>query len=145
MPERRRSLALVDPDGDPRRTEVTMQRPLSLAALAAVATLAVTSLAAAQAPPRLTGKVGPGFTISLKTASGARVARLKAGTYTIVVTDRTGDDAHNFHFRGAGVDMKTTVGFVGTKTWRVRFQRDKTYRFLCDPHELAMRGSFRTF
>ncbi len=120
-----------------------MRRPLRLVALLAVSTLAVASLASAQTLPRLVGKTGPAFTISLKTASGARVTQVKAGTYTLVVTDRTGTDAHNFHITGAGVDLKTTVGFVGTKTWRVRFQRGKTYRFVCDPHELAMHGSFR--
>ena len=40
-------------------------------------------------PPTLTATVGPGATISLRTSRGARVTRLKAGRYRIVVRDRS--------------------------------------------------------
>jgi hypothetical protein len=33
---------------------------------------------------------------------------------------------------------------MGTRTWRVRLAKGKTYRFVCDPHADEMRGSFRT-
>lgn len=91
---------------------------------------------------RLTATVGPGFTISLKTRTGAAVRSVKAGTYTIVVRDRS--TIHNFHLSGLGVNKKTGVTFRGTVTWRVTFRKGKTYRFVCDPHRAQMKGSFRT-
>jgi hypothetical protein len=92
---------------------------------------------------KLTGTTGPGFTITLKKGT-TKVTRLKAGAYTIVVADKS--TAHNFHLIGAGVNKKTTVGFVGKKTWTVTLQKGKIYRFVCDPHvSLGMKGSFKTF
>lgn len=93
-------------------------------------------------PGRLTGTVGPGFTISLRTLAGKLVTSLKAGLYTITIRDRS--RIHNFHLTGPGVSKKTGVAFIGTVTWSVRLQKGKTYRFVCDPHKLAMKGSFRT-
>ncbi len=92
-------------------------------------------------PPTLTASVGPGFTIALRTHHGAKVNRLKAGRYRIVVRDRSA--IHNFHLTGAGVNKKTGVGFRGTVTWTVTFRKGKVYRFLCDPHARQMKGSFR--
>jgi hypothetical protein len=90
---------------------------------------------------KLIGTDGPGFVITLKNARGVRVTRLRHGTYTIVVRDRS--SIHNFHLRGPGaVNKKTTVGFVGTRTWTVRLVAG-TYRYICDPHAASMRGSFR--
>jgi hypothetical protein len=88
---------------------------------------------------RLVATVGPGATIRLRTASGQRVRRLRRGTYSIVVRDRS--RLHNFRLTGPGVRRATGVGFVGTVTWRVTL-RAGTYRYLCDPHARAMRGSF---
>jgi hypothetical protein len=95
------------------------------------------------APPPLIAKAGPGFDITLRTPAGVDVGRIAAGTYTIFVTDRTGDDSHNFHLKGFGVDRATGVPFVGRQRWTVRFTRGKVYRFVCDPHAFVMRGSFR--
>ena len=92
-------------------------------------------------PPTLTATVGPGATISLRTARGARVTRLKAGRYRIVVRDRS--TMHNFHLVGPGVNKRTTPRFRGTVTWTVTFRKGRTYRFVCDPHARRMRGSFR--
>ena len=95
-------------------------------------------------PPRiqtLTATVGPGATISLRTARGARVRRLRAGRYRIRVRDRS--SRHNFHLRGAGVNKRTTVRFRGTVTWTVTFRRGRTYSFVSDPRARRMRGSFR--
>ncbi len=92
-------------------------------------------------PPTLTATVGPGATISLRTSRGARVTRLKAGRYRIVVRDRSA--MHNFHLSGPGVNKRTTVGFRGTATWTVSFRKGRTYRFVCDPHATRMKGSFR--
>src|SRR6185437_745807 len=84
------------------------------AALAAItAALAVPGLA--PAAPRnntLVGTDGPGFTITMsKTA-------VKAGTYTIVIHDKS--NIHNFHLTGPGVNKITSVPAVGTKTWTVK-------------------------
>lgn len=88
----------------------------------------------------LTATVGPGATISLRTANGRRVSRLRRGRYRIRVRDRS--SMHNFHLRGPGVNKRTTVRFRGTVTWTVTLRRG-TYRFVCDPHARRMRGSFR--
>jgi plastocyanin len=95
-------------------------------------------------PPRiqtLTATVGPGATISLRTSRGARVSRLKAGRYRIVVRDRS--PMHNFHLLGPGVNKRTGVAFRRTATWTVSFRKGSIYRFRCDPHAARMRGSFR--
>ncbi len=89
----------------------------------------------------LVATVGPSFTISLKTASGARVRGLKAGRYAITVRDRS--RSHDFHLSGRGVDRKTGVAFKGTTRWSVTFRKGNVYRYRCDPHASTMRGSFR--
>jgi plastocyanin len=89
---------------------------------------------------RLTATVGPGATISLRTASGRRVTRLRAGRYRIVVRDRS--RMHNFHLIGPRVNRKTTVRFRGTQTWTLTLRRG-SYRYICDPHARFMKGSFR--
>jgi plastocyanin len=40
------------------------------------------------------------------------------------------------------VNVKTTVPFVGTKSFTVTLKKG-TYRFVCDPHATAMKGSFK--
>lgn len=93
-------------------------------------------------PPatRLNASVGPGATISLRAANGARVSRLKAGRYRIVVRDRSA--RHSFRLAGPGVSKRTAVGFRGTQTWTLRLRKGR-YRFVCDPHAVRARGSFR--
>jgi plastocyanin len=89
---------------------------------------------------QLVASVGPGFSITLKTAAGAVVKTLPAGTYTVSVRDRS--EEHNFHLTGRGVDKATSLGSVATSTWRVRLTAG-TYTFKCDPHAQMMRGSIR--
>jgi len=108
-----------------------------LAALAGV--IAVVAPVASGAPPTLKGTVGPGFTITL-TKGGTKVAKLKAGTYRVVVTDRA--DIHDFHLRGPGVNKSTSVEWKGTMTWTVKLRAGK-YTYVCDPHASGMKGSFR--
>jgi plastocyanin len=96
-------------------------------------------------PPRiqtLTATVGPGATISLRTSRGARVSRLKAGRYRIVVRDRS--RSHSFQLFGRGVNKRTRIRFAGTTTWSVTFRRGFRYRYRCNAHPGRMRGSFRT-
>lgn len=92
-------------------------------------------------PGTLKAAVGPGFTISLKNKAGKRVKKVKAGKYKIKVRDRA--SIHNFHLVGKGINKKTGVGFVGRKTWKVRFKKGKTYRYRCDPHRKIMKGKFK--
>lgn len=104
-----------------------------------VAAALLFSVTAQAAPQKLVGTVGPGDTISLKTAAGKRVTGLTRGTYTLTVNDRS--DEHNFVVKGPGVSKSvTSVGFVGRKTVTVRFGSGK-YAFLCAPHADEMRGS----
>ncbi len=100
-----------------------------------IATL-VTALAAAlpavAATPVFKGTVGPGFTISM-------AAKPKtAGKIKLVIADKS--NIHNFHLTGPGVNVKTSVSAVGTKTFTVTLKKG-TYKFVCDPHAF-MKGSF---
>lgn len=117
---------------------------LLLAASAAAALVAALALAlpGAAATPKLVATVGPGESITLRTAAGAPVRNLRAGIYTVTVRDRS--DEHNFRISGPGVNKATGVGSVRTVTWKVKLLRGKVYRFVCDPHADDMRGSFRT-
>lgn len=106
-----------------------MKRILVIGAL--VIALAA-ALPAVAATPVFKGTVGPGFTISM--ASKPKVA----GLTKIVINDKAND--HNFHLTGPGVNVKTSVAAIGTKTFIVRLKKG-TYKFVCDPH-LFMKGSF---
>lgn len=111
---------------------------LPLALLVAAFALPGRSGAAAQTAT-LRGTVGPGFTITLKTARGTVVKKLKAGTYTIRIRDLS--PIHNFHLLGPGVNTKTSVQNTGSATWTVRL-KPGVYRYRCDPHLTIMHGSF---
>ena len=80
------------------------------------------------APVKLTGKVGPRKTISLKKGASA-VKSLVAGQYKIAVSDVT--KADNFHLTGPGVNKKTGVKFKGTASWTLTLKRGK-YTFRSD-------------
>lgn len=93
------------------------------------------------APPpvkKLVAQVGPKRTISLKTASGARVKSLTAGKYKLTVRDLTKTD--NFHLIAASVNRKTGVAFRGTATWTVTF-RVGAGKYRSDAHR-ALHGGF---
>jgi plastocyanin len=110
-----------------------MKRLIAATCLAslAVAVLAATSPAAAV--PVFQGTVGPGFTIKLAKKP------TKAGKVKFVVADRS--SSHDFHLTGPGVNVTTSVGGMGTKTFTVTLKKG-TYRYVCDPHSTFMRGSF---
>lgn len=107
---------------------------------AALCAALVVAAPAAPATGTLNGVDGPGFTITLK-KGGVKVTSLRAGTYRVVVADKS--NIHNFHLTGSGVNKSTSVAFVGTKTWTVTFKKGFTYRFVCDPHKTTMKGSFK--
>ncbi|HEY2570264.1 MAG TPA: plastocyanin/azurin family copper-binding protein, partial [Solirubrobacteraceae bacterium] len=108
------------------------------AVAAIAAALAVPAAGAATAGATLVATVGPGFSISL-TQGGKKVSKLKAGTYTITVQDKS--NIHDFHLTGPGVNRKTSVAAIATTTWRLTLRRG-TYRFVCDPHASLMKGKF---
>jgi len=106
--------------------------------VAALAVPAATGALAAPAATTLTGTDGPGFTITL-TQGGKKVTKLKAGAYTIKISDKS--NIHNFHLVGPGVNKKTSVTAKTTATWNVTLKKG-TYKFVCDPHATIMKGSF---
>ncbi len=101
-----------------------------------------TSTSAVGGGTRLTGTVGPGYTISL-TMGGRRVSTLKAGTYTFVVTDRA--SIHGFTLeQEEGGDFEqdlTSVPSTGTETVNVKLTKGE-WKYYCPPHESTMNGSF---
>ena len=103
----------------------------ALAALTAVVAL-ILALPALAATPVFKGNDGPGFTIKMVTKP------TKAGKIKLVINDRS--SVHNFHLKGPGVDVKTSVSAIGTKTFTITLKKG-TYKFVCDPH-LFMKGSF---
>lgn len=108
---------------------------------AVLATLAVALPGGSQAAtPKLVASVGPGFTISMKTATGMKVTVLKPGTYSISVRDKS--PVHDFRLRGPGINkVLSGVSAVGTKTVTVRLRAGR-YQFTCQPHASAMHGAF---
>ncbi|HEV7639683.1 MAG TPA: plastocyanin/azurin family copper-binding protein [Gaiellaceae bacterium] len=119
-----------------------MQRRYLLpAALLAAAVFAATSWAVSTKTTfDLKGEVyASGFKIELKNRAGADLKRIKAGTYTIKVEDKS--TIHDFHLTGPGVNKSTTVGGIGEKLWTVTLKRG-TYQYFCDPHAATMHGSF---
>jgi hypothetical protein len=91
-------------------------------------------------PPKLTGRVGPAKTISLKNSSGAAVKSLKAGTYKLAVRDSTKVD--NFHLLGKGVNKRTGIKFKGSVTWTVTFKARSSYTVRSDASK-KLRRTFK--
>jgi plastocyanin len=115
-------------------------RYLLVAATLAGALFAGSTQAASHKVTRLFAQSGPGFTITLKRSNFVPVRSLKAGVYTFVVQDRS--TSHNYHLKGPGVDKKTPVAYLGTKTWTNVKLRNGKYNYWCDPHKAQMHGSF---
>ena len=107
----------------------------AVASLAACGLLVTAAAPAVAATPTVRGTVGPGDTIAVSKKP------TKAGSYKFTVRDLA--DEHNFRLRGAGVNVATSVGGTGTKTFTVKLRPGKTYTFVCDPHSDEMRGSFK--
>ena len=109
-----------------------MRKTLAAAVLVAVLA-ALAALPAFAATPVLNGTVGPGFTNLMKKKP------TKAGKYKLVISDKS--SIHNFHLKGPGVNVLTSVSAVGTKTFNITLKRGR-YTFVCDPHATVMKGSF---
>jgi plastocyanin len=108
-------------------------RKIGIAVVLAAIVGALVAIPALAAIPTFKGTVGPGFTISL-----AKKPK-KPGKVRLVIADKS--STHNFHLKGPGVNVKTRVAAVGTKTFTVTLRKGK-YTFLCDPHPTTMKGSF---
>ena len=109
---------------------------IALLAAGAVAGVAI----AASAETKLSGSVGPGFSITLRDAQGNAVTRVGPGEFEIEVDDKS--EEHDFHLLGpGGVDVSTAVPFIGKQTFKVNLV-DGRYTFQCDPHAAQMKGSF---
>jgi len=103
----------------------------------AAAALSLLAVAPAQAAlPKLVATDGPGFTITLK-KSGTKVTKLKAGKYSISVSDKS--NLHDFHLTGPGVNRKTGVVFRGRASWSVNLLPG-VYSYRSDKHK-TLRGS----
>ena len=106
-----------------------------------VVSLTTASVAGAMTVPKLFGTVGPGFTISLKDATGKAVKQVKAGKYTFVIGDKS--SIHTFSLKGPGINKTlTSVAFVGSKSVTLTL-RTGTYTFYCAVHPTTMRGTFK--
>ena len=105
----------------------------ALATIAAALVVPGLAPAAARKNTRI-GTDGPGFTITMSKQT------VKAGTYTIVVHDKS--NIHNFHLIGPGVNKKTSLAAVATTTWKVTLKKG-IYKFVCDPHASVMKGVLR--
>jgi hypothetical protein len=90
--------------------------------------------------PKLLATVGPKATISLRSASGAPFKSVKAGTYSIVVRDRS--KTHNFHLVGVGVNKKSSVAAVATTTWKLKLSKG-ALRFYSDKAPKTVKGSVK--
>jgi plastocyanin len=116
-----------------------MRRLLVASAVVTLVTMVLASAPLAKTA-KLTGTVGPGFTIVL-TQSGKKVTKLKAGTYTFVITDKS--SIHSFGVDGPNGFAKdfTSVPFKGTKTYTIKLKAGK-YKYYCSAHESTMFGNF---
>jgi len=118
---------------------------LVLVAAVAVGALLLSTAAFGRsaASHKLRGTVGPSYTISL-TQSGKKVKKLKAGTYTFVISDKASIHQFTVEQEKGGKFEKalTSVPFVGTKTVKVKLKKGQ-WKYYCKPHESLMHGFFK--
>lgn len=100
--------------------------------VAALATALAAALPAIAATPTFKANVGPGFTIEMVPKP------IRAGKIRLVIDDESA--IHTFHLTGEGVNVKTSVAAVESKTFAVTL-KNGTYTFICYPHPF-MKGSF---
>jgi hypothetical protein len=109
-------------------------------ATAGIAGLAVGGFALAATPPKLSGSVGPGFTIGLKDAKGQKVKTLKHGKYSLTIKDKS--TIHDWTLTGPGYSGKhlTSLPFTGTKSNIAVTLKAGKYKYFCSLHGFS--GSF---
>jgi plastocyanin len=117
---------------------------IALVLLTAGLAAAMFLVSAQASTPKLTGTVGPGYTISLKKGA-AKVKTLKAGKYVFVITDKAA--IHNFTIereKGGPKIEKTLTGtsFQGKKTVTVTLKTG-SWKYYCSIHEPQMFGFFK--
>lgn len=121
-----------------------MKRRLLLPLVLGAGVLAFVAQTQAVSAPKLTGTVGPGFTISLKDSTGKKVTKLKAGKYTFVVTDKS--SSHNFILKKTkGGKFSKTMTPVGSTAKNKPFTVTLTkgsWQAYCGPHSSTMKQSF---
>ena len=117
-----------------------MRRQLLAIAGVTITTLVLASTSLAS-PPKLTGTDGPGYTITL-TSGGKKVMKLKAGSYTFAISDRS--SKHSYGLDGPNGFAKdfTSVSYKGSKTFTVKL-KPGSYKFYCSAHESSMFGRFK--
>jgi hypothetical protein len=84
--------------------------------------------------------VGPTASITLRSAAGKKLSSLNAGTYTVVVRDRS--KVHNAHLVGKGVNRKSGLAATGTLAWKVKLSAG-VLRFFSDRSPKTVKGSIR--
>ena len=113
-------------------------RRIALISAAAIAVALPTAASAHSSG--LVGEVGPGFTIEVE-LNGKDLKRIKAGTYTIKIQDKSSE--HNFRLRGPGLNRATSVAGTVETRWRIKL-KPGVYTYQCDPHaSVGMKGTFR--
>ncbi len=117
---------------------------IALVLLAAGLAAAAFLMSAQASTPKLTGTVGPSYTITLKQGA-AKVKTLKAGKYTFVITDKAA--IHNFTIErekgGPKIEkVLTGTSFQGKKTVTVTLKTG-SWKYYCSIHEPQMFGFFK--
>jgi hypothetical protein len=120
---------------------MTRQVLVLAGALAVTASVAATAFAGHASTPTLVGTDGPGYTITLKTSAGKAVKTLKAGTYKLVIHDKS--SIHGWSLDGPHGFAKdiAAISAVSTKTVTLKLKAGK-YKFYCPNHESIMFGHF---
>ena len=91
--------------------------------------LALVFAAGAEASVSLVATVGSGSQVTLRSPSGQGIARLRPGTYRILVSDKS--RTQNFHLVGPGINKRSGIAYVGRTTWKLKFQPG-VYRYGSD-------------
>jgi len=136
-----------DPHFTQMKGDITVAAGAPLPQPAPTTTTTTTTTTATTPPPpppaalpvRLAATVGLNA-ISLKTRSGAKVVRLKAGSFVIAVSDLSA--RNNFHLIGPGVNRMTTRPGKVKVSWRLKLRRG-TYVYRSDAAPLKLRGTFK--
>jgi plastocyanin len=118
------------------------RRSLTAIAVSATALLVAGAAQSQGTATKLTGTVGPGFTIKL-IKGGKTFSSLKAGKYSFAVTDKS--SIHDFTLeqqKGGKFDKHlTSVPATGSKTVTVTLKKGK-WKYYCSAHEGLMHGFF---